>query len=337
MAWRFAENGQAVTLIEDEAPAGASRVAAGLFNVITGRMGAKTWMAEELMAALKTFFQQLPASCQEAIHPAPIYRPFKSVEEYNKWTGRSVDPAFAAWADFLPEGELFPPVKDPLGGIMIKGCGWVDIPTLLDRFKQHLEAHHSLKRMHCAFQWQDFQPEEMSWQGPEGRMQVDHLVLCQGYRLAKDAFFPPMDLRPNKGEIMEVEIPRLNLPWVLSRKIYLIPRGNHRYTLGATYANRFADLSPSAEGREEMLAHLQAAIDLPVKVLKHRAGVRATTPNRRPALGAHPQWPEVFVLNGLGTKGLLQAPYFSQLLYQYIQDRDTPIPPAVQINRLFKQ
>ena len=61
-------------------------------------------------------------------------------------------------------------------------------------------------------------------------------------------------------------------------------------------------------------------------------GIRPTSDDRRPILGEHPTHSNVYILNGLGTKGYSLAPYFAKQLVNFIV-RSTPIEKEVNIAR----
>jgi len=60
--------------------------------------------------------------------------------------------------------------------------------------------------------------------------------------------------------------------------------------------------------------------------------MRPTTPDRKPILGVHPQHAQAVVFNGLGTKGVSLAPYFSGVLAEALEN-DAPINKEVDIDR----
>nr|MBX2815191.1 FAD-dependent oxidoreductase [Saprospiraceae bacterium] len=64
-------------------------------------------------------------------------------------------------------------------------------------------------------------------------------------------------------------------------------------------------------------------------------GVRPTTPDRRPFLGQSSDQPGLFILNGLGTKGLSLAPYLSKVLIQWMDFGIMP-PPEIVASRFLK-
>jgi len=67
-------------------------------------------------------------------------------------------------------------------------------------------------------------------------------------------------------------------------------------------------------------------------VIEHVAGIRPTVKDRRPLVGRHPEYSNIYVLNGLGTRGVMIAPYVAQELYNYIQ-HDIPLDPEIDIKR----
>jgi glycine/D-amino acid oxidase-like deaminating enzyme len=70
----------------------SSRIAAGLFNPITGRKMLKTWMADKLFPYLHQYYLGVEGlTGARFYYPMPLYRPFLSIEEQNEWMGKSVE------------------------------------------------------------------------------------------------------------------------------------------------------------------------------------------------------------------------------------------------------
>ena len=319
LAARLVVAGHEVLLIDEAHPSSASRVAAGLFNVITGRFGAKSWMAETLLDEISRFYEYpLFHPLRKYIHYTPIFRPFREVKEYNKWVGRAVDPDFSHLVRFEEHPVRPDVIKNPLGGIFIQPCGWVETGRLIDEMQTLLgtSENFTLVSEKLDFDHVDLAKNELKTQA--GTFCVDRLVCCEGHWLSENPLFKDIPIIPNKGETLTIEAPDLNLSFVLSKKIYLIPLGNHQYVTGSTYKNRFETPSPTPEGRQEICAHLEAAISVPYKILDHQAGIRPTTPNRRPILGVHPHHESLFVFSGFGTKGILLSAYFSKCMAEFI-------------------
>ncbi|TAE59258.1 MAG: FAD-binding oxidoreductase [Bacteroidetes bacterium] len=334
MAARLTAMGCRVTMIDDAAPGSASPVAAGLFNVITGRFGAKTWMADVLLAELKAFFA-LPAFAPlgSYVHPLPIYRPFHDTGEYNTWLGRSADEAYSRLVR-VEELPLMPAeVENPLGGISVLPCGWVHTGPMLEEMWRIMAEGGRFTRLQKTLSYDSI---DLATRQIEG-LPFDDLIFAEGWRIRENPWFGHLPILPNKGEILTIESDSPDLPFILSQKCYLIPLGQGRYVAGATYANQFGDIQPSAAGREEICAQLDKVWKAPYRVTEHRAGIRPTTPDRRPIFARHPEYPFMYAVAGFGTKGLLSAPHFSQLMAESIWSGEWRIPPDASAERFRKK
>ena len=63
--------------------------------------------------------------------------------------------------------------------------------------------------------------------------------------------------------------------------------------------------------------------------------MRPSTEDRRPIIGTSKTHSNIHILNGLGSRGVLLAPYFSRCLTRNIFF-DEQIPKGASIGRLFK-
>jgi glycine/D-amino acid oxidase-like deaminating enzyme len=77
---------------------------------------------------------------------------------------------------------------------------------------------------------------------------------------------------------------------------------------------------------------LKGFLKVPYKILDHFAAVRPATLERRPFAGFHPKYPQVGILNGLGTKGCSLAPWFASELTEKITGEGV-IDPVADIKR----
>ena len=62
------------------------------------------------------------------------------------------------------------------------------------------------------------------------------------------------------------------------------------------------------------------------------AGIRPTVKDRRPLVGAHPEHKNMFVLNGLGTRGVMIGPYIAKQLFNHIEN-EMPLDDEINIIR----
>ncbi|MBK7816373.1 MAG: FAD-binding oxidoreductase [Sphingobacteriaceae bacterium] len=77
-------------------------------------------------------------------------------------------------------------------------------------------------------------------------------------------------------------------------------------------------------------------IKVPYNVLEHKAGVRPSTLDRRPIIGQHPLHKNLFVFNGLGTKGVMLAPYFSKKFVHFYLNKEA-LDAEVDVKRFYSK
>jgi len=94
----------------------------------------------------------------------------------------------------------------------------------------------------------------------------------------------------------------------------------NNFLVGATYKHNDLSYRKSKEAREELISKLMNICDFKFKIIQQKAGVRPTTYDRRPIVGNHPKINNMHILNGLGSKGVMFAPYFSNQLLAQIYD-----------------
>lgn len=323
--------GHAVTLMDELAEKSASRTAAGLFNVITGRHASLTWQASTLLDHLGSFFKrEVFASLRPFIHYQTIYRTFLNVQEANDWAVKSADPELQALVRYSDTEKLGNQIVNPYGGIEVKPCGWLETGNFLDHLTLILQNEFHLQVVPQKLDFGKLNPETGE---VEGLGTWDCVVSAEGMQALQNPFWNVLPLHPLKGQILEVEIPGFDPGFILSRGIFLIPRGGYRFICGSTYESRFENDEVTAEGVSQIAGQLEALVKVPVQVVASRAAIRPTSRDRRPILGRHPLFPKLFVMNGMGTKGVLQAPWCSVQLADLIEERVKILPPEADLSR----
>ncbi len=333
-AARLCQDGHEVTLVNEPRPDAASVVAAGMFNVITGRFGALTWQAAILLKEIHDFLDEADFQhLKRFFHFVPIYRPFKNIEEYNQWSGRALDERFSPYMAFQEKTLPGLPINNELGGIFITPCGWCEVGPLVQEMTRTLIEKFGLQFLETHAPAAGLVVGNKSWEIDGQQVKFDDLVLCPGAWGSQFPLLGKMPLIPNKGETLTLGCADLDLDFVLSRKAYLIPLGAGRFVAGSTYQNQFADNHPTAAARNEILAMLKDVVQVDFEVLEHRAGLRPTTPNRRPILGTHSDYLYVHIISGFGTKGVLTAPWASVRLREFFRSGNWDLPQEANRER----
>lgn len=289
----------------------------------------KTWKADVLFDCLMHHYPTMENVLNASFfHNTPIYRPFVSVEEFNDWHGRWADPEFAPYIQEVSDPHTFSDhCHDAYGGILLQKTGWVDLPTLIQATKEWLVERD-------AYTQADFHSSELEIAENKttyGDTEARWVVSCTGTQATVDAYWSWLPFRPVKGEVLQLKT-AVTLPRIYNRGVFALPIGSHSVKVGSTYHHHELTLEPTERGKNELLEKLNALLRVPFTIEEHWAGIRPATKDRRPIVGQHPKHPALWLLNGLGAKGVSLAPFFVKQLADALFQGDS-LWPEVDIQR----
>jgi glycine/D-amino acid oxidase-like deaminating enzyme len=331
LAWELLRGGARVLVVDAADPSAASRIAAGLINPVTGRRLVLTPASGgQLSAGLRSYARLEHALGERLYRPLPLLRLFRRPAERAQWQRRLGEPGYRDYLE--PLGCAAPPgLRAPYGVGVQRHTGQLDIPTLLGRMRAWLQARDAWRRGRIHPAAVEFGPSAVRW----GEVSAGRLIFCQGWEARQHPWFSRLPWQPVKGEILDLRLraPALE-PWILNAGHWLLPRGDGRFRLGASYDRERPDTQPSASARQRLLEALGQLLDpLPrFSVEGHRAGVRPATGDKQPFLGLHPLQPRLGICNGFGSKGSLTIPFYAERLAAHLLS-GVPLPPEADIRR----
>ncbi|HYF69032.1 MAG TPA: FAD-dependent oxidoreductase [Ohtaekwangia sp.] len=308
-----------ILVIDQRSANNSSRIAAGLFNPVTGKKMVKTWLADVLFPYLFDFYRDVEQRTGTPFfHPEPLYRPFLSVGEQNEWMAKSVDPTYEKYIQEVTTQPSWPQIKDPFGGLILKQCGFINTTAYIHAARILIEAGGTLLNELFRPQLVSFKNDFVSY----GNYQARKIIVCSGVH--SSIWFNWLPVRPLKGETLKIKT-GYQESVIINRGIYLVPVTKGEWRVGSTYQFNDKSESITTEARQELEIKMQDLIAFPYEVLSQEWGMRPTTPDRRPLLGVHPEFDKLIVFNGLGTKGVSLAPYFSEMLVHWLENKVTLI------------
>jgi glycine/D-amino acid oxidase-like deaminating enzyme len=330
LAYRLIKEGKQVVLLDQPEANRSSRVAAGLFNPVTGRKMVKTWKGELLFPEIVPFYQELEeVTGRRFLTQQSIYRPFLSIEEQNEWMGHSSDSALQPFVQKIEVESQDKNLKDPFGGVKLQQSGWLDIPTLLEG----MVAFFGDRLIQEEFKEENLLQEgDSGWS--YGDLKAKALIYCNGLGSMQSRFFSFLPFAPVKGEILEVK-QNFAPPFIVNRGVFRVPLANGNFRVGSTYTWHDLEVGPTPTAQKELLDKLTEVVPVPVQeVVAHKVGIRPATKDRKPFLGKHPEAQSVYIFNGFGAKGVSLVPYFSAVMRDFLV-MGQPIPEEVSISRYF--
>ncbi|MBI3218286.1 MAG: FAD-binding oxidoreductase [Bacteroidetes bacterium] len=328
LAIRLMTMGKSVWVIDQPENNRCSKVAAGLFNPITGMGIVKTWMAEEIFEELFRFFSSTEVELGASFfYPMHLYRPFQTVEEQNNWMAKTADKGKNRFVKDVYTSAMYPHIHNLFGGIEVNQSGYLDTNAFLSAVRDRLIARNAY--MDANFRHELLRINESGVEYED--VVAEKIIFCSGIN-SLAPYFDWLPIRPLKGETLSItfnERPKV----IYNKGVYVVPTSESgTYKAGATYS--LTNLSPNCtvEGRQELEDKLSALLKNPYQVQKQEWGIRPTTIDRRPILGPHPEHSNLIIFNGLGTKGVSLAPYFSNQLANWLTQQGE-IHKEVNINR----
>lgn len=308
----------------------ASAVAAGLFNPITGKRIVKTWKADEIFDYLHIYYRELEEDLNlKFLHSAPLYTPFLSIEEQNEWMGKSADASFEKYIiDVKHTSTYGEEVKDNLGGILLSQCGYIKTNIMLEGVRNLLIQ----KESYMEEAWEEANII-LSTDGVNYKnISSQKVIYCTGIEMLNSRFFDTLPLKALKGEVITIKT-SVKLNRIYNRGVYIVESGDIEYKVGATYDLKNLKAGITIEGRDELEQRSKDLLNVPFEITHQDWGIRPSTIDRRPIIGEHPTLKNILVFNGLGTKGVSLAPYFSRQLADYLMGKGN-LDKEANINRV---
>lgn len=328
LTWKLLQAGASVIVLGSERIPSASRAAAGLINPVTGQRLVLQAEAGTLLASAMQCYKELTEHFNQTFfHPLPMLRILQSEREVMALQKREQDEAYQPYlGSLIHDDEL----QAPLGLVTQFHTGYLDTNALLDALHTYFREKRLL--IQAEFDHDDLQTNAKGvvWEGIQARQ----VVFCEGWRAMHNPWFSYLPFQPAKGEILTLhskdELPEM----ILNKGRWLIPLGNGRCRVGASYDRDHLNEDATSESALELQT-------IPAQLLKHaphclleqhRAGVRPNTLDKQPFIGLHPEHPQYAIFNGFGSKGSMMIPFYADIMCRHLQKQD-PLPAEADIRR----
>jgi glycine oxidase len=307
----------------------SSKIAAGIYNPIILKRFTVVADAEEQITLLNSFYSKLETKLNQKVDfQMPVFRKFFSVEEQNNWFLAQDKPQLYSFLDPTLNFSKFENIDSPFGFGKVLQTGFVNTSLLLESYTSFLKSHNFLVEEDFDYQAIEFHEGYLKYKN----IKAKHIVFAEGFGIHSNPFFKHLPLDGTKGEVLLIKAPNLDLDAILNSSLYLVPLGNDLYKIGATYEWDDKSQLPTEKGKQELLEKLKEIITCEFEVVDHLAGVRPTVRDRNPLLGTHPKHNTIHILNGLGTRGVMLAPFLAQKLFYFIEN-GIVLPKEMDCNR----
>lgn len=322
--------GKKILVVEPFTASSSSQVAAGLVHPITGRRLVKTWMADTAFPFAFSFYKEFEKETGTSLfHSMKILEIVTNAKQWNDWSGRKSDPEMRNLIGEPVDEQEYKKLLQPfLHFVPVLNCGWLNMPAFTHTIKTKLKDQNQFLEDHFEHDKLEIGTEGVSYKN----YRAQKIIFCEGYKISENPFWSWVPMLPAKGEILTIEAPELPENNILMKSIFIVPIGNTLFRVGSTYSWNPLDEIPTEGALQKLVEQLKEVINVPFTVVGHKAGVRPTVKDRRPLIGRHPVHENLFLFNGLGTKGVSLGPYFASHFIDHLEN-GSPLDPEVNVSR----
>lgn len=335
LAHTLLNEGKTVLIIDEGLERSASTIAAGLYNPVVFKRLVKSWMVDELIPFMDTFYTEAEQQLeQQFYYKKQIIKLFADPAEKEFWLKKADGEVGSYLSKTIQDHFLNELIENPFGAAEVKSAGNLDTSLFLKASHDYFLKKNCLRKE--KFNYGDL---SISEQGVSYHNQdADKLIFCEGYQAVHNPYFEWLPFKLTKGELLTIKLTGNTIipqDKVINKGVFILPVGPNRYKVGATYEWQDLTEQPTEKGKQELIDKLQKVIRVPFEVIDHQAGVRPTVLDRRPLIGLHPEYKTVGIFNGMGTKGVMLAPYFAKQFYLFLH-KGKPLPEEADSDRFRK-
>ncbi|NNL16619.1 MAG: FAD-dependent oxidoreductase [Flavobacteriaceae bacterium] len=304
----------------------SSTVAGGLYNPVILKRFTPVWRSQiQMKTSIPIYLEIEKRLGVQLDYKIPVFRLFNSIEEQNNWFAASDKPNLSPWISTTIIKNTNAYIDAGFGFGEVLESGRIDTSLLIRSYRKDLIESSMLITESFDHNGLKTDNDLVTYNS----INAKHIVFAEGFGIRNNPFFNQLPLKGSKGELLIIHAPKLKIDFVLKSSVFIIPIGEDNYIIGSTYNRQDKTNVPTPQAKEELLTKLNTFLKCEYEVIDQFAGIRPTVIDRRPLVGSHEQFHNIFVLNGLGTRGVMIAPYVAKQLYDFIE---TGMPLEKEIN-----
>lgn len=310
----------------------ASSVAVGIYNPVVLKRFSLIWNAEEQLSLMHKYFSEFEELLDATfIEEIPTYRILKNEDEIKTWKKKSTMPELIPFLSNEVQNAENQEINSPYGYAEVKQTGRIKMGKCISKFAEYLAEKKLYRNESFDYSELKIQKDKVIYKD----IQAQKIVFCEGFNVLNNPYFNYLPVIGVKGEVLEIatasEIPKA----IWKAHNFLMPESGKTCLTASTYDRDDLTYEPTEKGRLEMQQHLEEIYTGNYKISGQKAGIRPTIVDRRPILGNHPNYQNLYILNGMGTRGTLLGPQMTEFLYDFIE-KEKPIDKEADIRRFDK-
>ena len=301
----------------------ASFVSAGIINPAVLKRFTTFWLAQEQIDSLKKTLSEIEGyTHKNYLIEKPILRVFHDEKEKELWLKKSNEISFLS-NDFIKINSI----KNPFGCGKVNHSARLNVRDFFTDLMNYLEQNsHLIKE---KFDYNLVKTENSTYKD----IQFKNIIFAEGMAVKENPYFSEIPVEANKGHHLEVKISeKIEEDFTIKKKHFIFPLNENTYYYGGTYDREQTHHKIDDSAVEKLTNALAEFYPNDFEVTQVKFGFRPTVKDRRPIVGAHSEFKNFYVFNGLGARGILNGNYFAINLYNHLENGEE-IHPEVDLKR----
>ena len=301
----------------------ASMVSAGIINPAVLKRFTTFWLAQEQIDSLKKTLSEIEGyTHKNYLIEKPILRVFHDEKEKELWLKKSSEISFLS-NDFIKINSI----KNPFGCGKVNHSARLNVRDFFTDLINFLEQNsHLIKE---KFDYNLVKTENSTYKN----IQFKNIIFAEGMAVKENPYFSEIPVEANKGHHLEVKLSeKIEDDFTIKKKHFIFPLNENTYYYGGTYDREQIHHKIDNSAVEKLINALAEFYPNDFEVTQVKFGFRPTVKDRRPIVGNHPEFKNLYVFNGLGARGILNGNYFAINLYNHLENGEE-IHPEVDLKR----
>lgn len=321
LAHTLSDNGISFRWLGMNKSSSASKVAAGLYHPLVFKRPGFTWNAETFVPFSNQVYQTWEKKMKAHFYlNGEMLRIYASESERMLWEHfSSTNPN-----SLLPLKTIdYPKINAPFGLGAVQQATRINVAEFVNQSISFFQNQSIYSQQTILF-------NDLKWIGQDIEYDGNHfqyVIFAEGWPALAIEKAEKM-MKPVKGEVLTIRIPDFERLMVHGG-VYIVPFEDGTFKVGSTFDWKNLNNNPSAEGLAYLTSKIEAMLRVPFEILQHEASVRPASIDRRPLMGFLPDYKNVFVCNGMGSKGALLAPNMAQITFETLFENK---PLSAEIN-----
>lgn len=310
-----------------EGKTAASHISAGVCNPVVLKRFVEISNAESQLDYLHTIFDEIETYTHaNYLIDEKVVRIFHDEKEKELWLKKSEKEELKPYLDhdFISLSSV---ENSNDSGVVNKSCR-IDVKNFFKDMFNIIEAKGFLVKE--KFDFNNFNLEHKSY----NNLSFDRIVFAEGVAVNHNPYFNDIPVKGNKGHCLKVKLESSVDPYIIKKKYFLFKFDENSYYCGGTYERDEQDLEINPNSVNKLEGGLQEIYKKEYNINDIQTAFRAVVGDRKPILGVHKNYNKLYILNGLGARGVLNGSFYSNVLYNFIENNEM-ISNEVNVNRFY--